>query len=54
MPPELFSNISSFEILPFDPLFSDVHNGIAVEFLSKPIRPTAIEAEEQITKHVNW
>ena len=28
--PELFSYVSDFKILPFDPLLSDVHNGIAV------------------------
>ena len=32
MSPEMFSYVSHFEILPFDPLLSDVHNGIAVEF----------------------
>ena len=37
MPPELFLYVSNFEILPFDPLLSDVHNGIAVEFISKPL-----------------
>ena len=35
MSPELFSYVSNFEILPFDPLLSDVHNGIAVEFLKR-------------------
>ena len=38
MSPELFSNASNFEILTFDPLLSDVHNGIAVEFISKPLQ----------------
>ena len=53
MSPELFSYVSKFEILPFDPLLSDVHNGIAVEFISKPLQQTVVQTEEQSTKNVN-
>ena len=35
---ELFLYVSNFEFLPFDPLLSGVHSGIAVEFISKPLR----------------
>ena len=41
-----------FEILPFDPLLSDVHNGIAVEFISKPLQQTVVQTEEQSTKKI--
>ena len=54
MSPELFSYVSNFEILPFDPLLSDVHNGIAVEFLSKPVQADVFEVEEQPTKKCKW
>ena len=52
MSPELLSYVSDFEILPFDPLLSDVHNGIDVEFLSKPNKQNVhlVEDEEQVTK----
>ena len=53
MSPELFSYVSNFEILPFDPLLSDVHNGIAVEFISKPLQQIVVQTEEQSTKKVN-
>ena len=53
MSPELFSYVSNFEILPFDPLLSDVHNGIAVEFISKTLQQIVVENEEQSTKNVN-
>ena len=53
MSPELFSYVSNFEILPFDPLLSDVHNGIAVEFISKPLQQIVVQTEEQSTKNVN-
>ena len=44
MSPDLFSNVSNFEILPFDPLLSDVHNGrpIAVVFISKPLQQIVV------------
>ena len=53
MSPELFSYVSNFEILSFDPLLSDVHNGIAVEFISKPLQQIVVQTEEQSTKNVN-
>ena len=40
-------------LLPFDPLLSDVHNGIAVQFISKPLQQTVVQTEEQSTKNVN-
>ena len=49
MSPELFSYVSNFEILPFDPLLS----GIAVEFISKPLQQIVVQTEEQSTKNVN-
>ena len=36
--PELFSHVENFEILPFDPLLSDVHSVVCVEFISKPLK----------------
>ena len=54
MSPELFSYVSNFEILPFDPLLSDIHNGIAVEFLSKPYKQDIVVTEEQITTKCKW
>ena len=36
--PELFSHVVNFEILPFDPLLSDVHSVVCVEFISKPVK----------------
>ena len=50
MSPELFSYVSNFAILPFDPLLSDVHNGIAVEFISKPLQLIVVQTEEQSIK----
>ena len=35
MSPELFTNILDFEILPYDPMLSDVHNAIYIEMSSK-------------------
>ncbi|VDI42544.1 Hypothetical predicted protein [Mytilus galloprovincialis] len=35
MSPELFTNILDFEILPYDPMLSDVHNAIYLEMSSK-------------------
>lgn len=55
MSPELFSYESNFEILPFDPLFSDVHNGIVVEFLSKPLKvDDAVSTEQPDVKKCKW
>ena len=42
MSPELFSYVSTFEILPFAPLKSDVHNGISVEFIIKPLQQIVV------------
>ena len=54
MSPELFSYVSNFEILPFDPLCSDVHNGVVVEFLSKPLKIAVIDNEEPSVKKCKW
>ena len=54
MSPELFWYVSNFEILPFDPLLSDVHNGIAVEFISKPLQQIVVQTEEHSTKKRKW
>ena len=48
-----FFYVSYFEILSFDPLLSYVHNWIAVEFLSKPLKSNEFETEVQSTKSVN-
>ena len=54
MSSELFSYVSSFEFLPFDPLCSDVHNGIVVEFFSKPLKIAVIDNEELSVKECKW
>ena len=54
MSPEMFSYVSHFEILPFDPLLSDIHKGIAVEFLSKPLKTNIPETEVQSTTKCKW
>ena len=38
---ELFTHVINFEVLPFDPLLSDVHSALGVEFIIKPLRMTA-------------
>ena len=53
MSPELFSYVSNFEILPFDSLCSDVHNGVVVEVFSKPLKIAVIDNEEPSVKNVN-
>ena len=45
---------NSYINLPNNPLLSDVHNGIAVEFLSKPLQQIVVENEEQSTKKCKW
>ena len=40
-----------FQILPFDLLLSNVHNGVSVEFISKPVKPNN---EEQNAQKVKW
>ena len=51
MSPESFSFVSNLEILPLDPLFRHVHNGIVMEFLTNLSSLTVIETEKQITKN---
>ena len=53
MPPELFSHVSNFENLPFDPLLSGLHNGIVVEFISKHVQLIVVQTEDQSTKNLN-
>ena len=53
MSPELFWYVSNFESLRFDSLLSDVHNGIAVEFISKPLQQIVVQTEEQRTNNVS-
>ena len=36
--PELFTHVINFEVLPFDPLLSDVHSALGVEFISKTFK----------------
>ena len=50
MSSEFFSYVSNFKTLPFDPLISDVHNDIAVQFISKPLQQIVVQTEEQSTK----
>ena len=33
--PELFTHVSAFEVLPFDPMISDIHNALHIEILCK-------------------
>ena len=54
MSPELFLYVSNFEILPFDLLLSGLHNGISVEFISKPLQQIVVQTEEQSTKKCKW
>lgn len=54
MSPELFSYVSDFEILPFDPLLSDVHNGITVNFISKPLKHHIVENEVNSVQKPKW
>ena len=36
--PELFTHVINFEVLPFDPLLSDAHSALGVEFISKTFK----------------
>ena len=43
-----------FQILPFDPLLSDMHNGVSVECISNPVKSNFVENEEQNAQKVKW
>lgn len=49
MSPDLFGVVSHFEILPFDPILSDVHNAVFVEFCGKSHDCVNPQNKENIT-----